>query len=40
MDNNLIISADAVGLFCRLYMNTKRDIPIGPSEMVILSEEK
>jgi DNA-binding MarR family transcriptional regulator len=36
MDNNLIISADVVGLFCRLHMNTKRDIPIRPSEMGVL----
>jgi DNA-binding MarR family transcriptional regulator len=36
MDNDLIISADAVGLFCRLHMNTKRDIPIRPSEMGVL----
>ena len=36
MDDNLIISADAVGLFCRLHMNTKRDIPIRPSEMGVL----
>jgi DNA-binding MarR family transcriptional regulator len=36
MNNDLIISADAVGLFCRLHMNTKRDIPIRPSEMGVL----
>ena len=36
MDNDLIISAEAVGLFCRLHMNTKRDIPIRPSEMGVL----
>ncbi len=36
MDTNLISSADAVGLFCRLHMNTKRDIPIRPSEMGVL----
>lgn len=36
MDNNLMISADAVGMFCRLHMNIKRDIPIRPSEMGVL----
>lgn len=36
MDTDLIISADTVGLFCRLHMNTKRDIPIRPSEMGVL----
>jgi DNA-binding MarR family transcriptional regulator len=36
MDNDLIISADAVGLFCRLHMKTKRDISIRPSEMGVL----
>jgi len=36
MNNDLITSADAVGLFCRLHMNTKRDIPIRPSEMGVL----
>ena len=36
MDTNLITSADAVGLFCRLHMKTKRNIPIRPSEMGVL----
>jgi DNA-binding MarR family transcriptional regulator len=36
MDKDLIISADSVGLFCRLHMNIKRDIPIRPSEMGVL----
>lgn len=35
MDDD-IISAEAVALFCRLQMNTKRDIPIRPSEMGVL----
>ncbi|MDF2822362.1 MAG: transcriptional regulator, MarR family [Clostridiales bacterium] len=33
---DLINSADAVGMFCRLHMKTKRDIPIRPSEMGVL----
>ncbi len=33
---NLITSADAIGLFCRLHMNTKMDIPIRPSQMGVL----
>ncbi len=36
MENNLIKSADIVGMFCRLYMNTKRDLPIRASEMGVL----
>ncbi|MBH1939944.1 winged helix-turn-helix transcriptional regulator [Mobilitalea sibirica] len=36
MDHYLITSADAVGLFCRMYMNLKRDLPIRPSEMGVL----
>lgn len=36
MDNDIIISANAVALFCRLQMNIKRDIPIRPSEMGVL----
>lgn len=33
---NIEESADAVGLFCRLRMNLKSDIPIRPSEMGVL----
>ncbi len=33
---DLITSADAIGLFCRLHMNTKMDIPIRPSQMGVL----
>ncbi len=33
MDINFINSADAIGMFCRLHMNSKRDLPIRPSEM-------
>ncbi|MDF2905108.1 MAG: transcriptional regulator, MarR family [Herbinix sp.] len=36
MNIDLITSADAVGMFCRLHMNAKRDIPIRPSEMGVL----
>ncbi len=36
MDTELIKSANAVGLFCRLYINMKRDLPIRPSEMGVL----
>ena len=36
MESNLINSADIVGMFCRLYMNTKRDMPIRASEMGVL----
>jgi len=36
MSNDLIESADAVGMFCRLNMNTKRDLPIRTSEMGVL----
>ncbi|MBK1811167.1 winged helix-turn-helix transcriptional regulator [Clostridium sp. YIM B02505] len=36
MDKDIIISADAVSMFCRLQMNVKRDIPIRPSEMGVL----
>lgn len=35
-NKDLTRSADAVGLFCRMHMNTKRDIPIRPSEMGVL----
>jgi DNA-binding MarR family transcriptional regulator len=33
---DLVKSADAIGMFCRLHMNTKRDLPIRPSEMGVL----
>lgn len=36
MDKDIIISAEAVTMFCRLQMNVKRDIPIRPSEMGVL----
>jgi hypothetical protein len=36
MDNEIIISADVVAMFCRLHMNLRRDIPIRPSEMGVL----
>ncbi|MDF2614942.1 MAG: transcriptional regulator, MarR family [Clostridia bacterium] len=36
MDKDIIISADAVALFCRMQMNVKRDLPIRPSEMGVL----
>jgi DNA-binding MarR family transcriptional regulator len=36
MSPDLANSADAIGMFCRLHMNTKRDIPIRPSEMGVL----
>jgi DNA-binding MarR family transcriptional regulator len=36
MDNDINSSADAVGLFCRLQMNIKRDLPIRSSEMGVL----
>jgi DNA-binding MarR family transcriptional regulator len=36
MDNEIIISADAIAMFCRLQMNLRRDIPIRPSEMGVL----
>lgn len=36
MDNDIIIGADTAALFCRLNMNTKRDIPVRPSEMGVL----
>ena len=35
-DINLIESADAIGLFCRLQMQTKKDLPIRASEMGVL----
>jgi len=33
MDQKLINSADIIGMFCRLKMNTKHDLPIRSSEM-------
>lgn len=36
MDKDIIIAADSLALLCRLQMNTKRDIPIRPSEMGVL----
>jgi DNA-binding MarR family transcriptional regulator len=36
MDLDIIKGADAIGLLCRLHMNTKRNLPIRPSEMGVL----
>lgn len=36
MKPDLVKGADAIGMFCRLHMNTKRDLPIRPSEMGVL----
>lgn len=36
MDRQLMDSADAVGLFCRMHMNTKKELPIRSSEMGVL----
>lgn len=36
MKDSIISSADEVALFCRLQMNTKRELPIRPSEMGVL----
>lgn len=36
MKPDLVSSADAIGMFCRLHMNSKRDLPIRPSEMGVL----
>ena len=36
MEIDLINSTDSIGMFCRLYMNTKRSIPIRSSEMGVL----
>jgi len=36
MDKKLIESADAVGMFCRFQMNTKKNIPVRSSEMGVL----
>lgn len=36
MNEKLMQGTEAIGLFCRLYMNNKRELPIRPSEMGIL----
>lgn len=36
MERKLSESADIVGMFCRLNMNTKRELPIRTSEMGVL----
>lgn len=36
MNDNLIKGAEAVSLFCRLNINTKRDLPVRSSEMGLL----
>lgn len=36
MDIELFESAETLGRFCRLYMNSKRDLPIRSSEMGVL----
>lgn len=36
MDQSLINSADIIGMFCRLKMNGKQDLPIRSSEMGVL----
>jgi len=36
MDLSLISGADAIGMFCRLQVNSKRDLPIRASEMGVL----
>lgn len=36
MENFIFESADTIGRFTRLYMNTKRDLPIRASEMGML----
>jgi DNA-binding MarR family transcriptional regulator len=36
MEQDLINSADTIGMFCRLHLNTRRNIPIRPSEMGVL----
>jgi len=33
---DLINSADVIGMFCRLHLNSKRDLPIRSSEMGVL----
>ena len=36
MNEYIITSADAVGMFCRLQMTVKRDLPVRSSEMGVL----
>lgn len=36
MNPNIVRAADAVALFCRIQMNTKKNIPIRSSEMGVL----
>ncbi|MGE7367363.1 MarR family winged helix-turn-helix transcriptional regulator [Desemzia incerta] len=36
MDQDIIRGADAVALFCRIQMNTKKNLPIRSSEMGVL----
>lgn len=36
MNVDLINSADVIGMFCRLHINSKRDLPIRSSEMGML----
>lgn len=36
MDSNLFVSADAIGMFCRLHMRSKKELPIRSSEMGVL----
>ena len=36
MDQNIINSADIIGMFCRLKMNIKHDMPVRSSEMGVL----
>ena len=36
MDQNIIKSADIIGMFCRLKMNIKHDMPVRSSEMGVL----
>lgn len=36
MDKELTNSSDIIGMFCRLNMNSKHNLPIRPSEMGIL----
>lgn len=36
MQNNLITAAEKMGMFCRLQMHVKKDLPIRSSEMGVL----
>lgn len=36
MDQNIINSADIIGMFCRLKMSIKHDLPVRSSEMGVL----